>query len=161
MVLDLTAELTSHTPLPSAMLQLDLSACKLLDTALSLPTDFLSHFQLVQWGFGSHDTPTSPSGSPGTSRPAPTGYTALAQLHRLFTTVPDTRRMSAARQEPPYLHMATITSLTELKPLFVALAAERGSNGATRGTTTASFQLEAMHSRLVAVESAVTEDFLD
>ena len=43
---ELVAELASRAPLSREKLQFFLSACKLLDTAVALPAEFLPHFQL-------------------------------------------------------------------------------------------------------------------
>ena len=43
---DLYTELSEHTVQPPARLQLYLSVCKLLDTAVALPPQMLPHFQL-------------------------------------------------------------------------------------------------------------------
>lgn len=155
----MSAELINHTALPSTTLQLNLSACKLLDTAFSLPTDCLSHFQLLQWGFGSHVPPTNPPASPSTNHPPSTGYTAITQLHRAFACVPATRTDSAARHVPPYLHMSRISSLTELKPLFDAMAMEHDCHDKTLKSKPEGFDFG--HSRLVAVGMALTTDFLE
>ncbi len=159
MVLDLSAELDSHTPLSRKILQLDLSACKFLDTALALPTDFLSHFQLLQWGFSSHDSPASTSTAPTPNHLPPTGYLAVAQLHRLFEAV---QRKGRSRQEPPYLCMSTISSLSELKPLFDAMATGVMATGHESNTAQdLSKEFDFTHSRLVAVATVLTTDFLE
>ena len=46
MEVDLVAEMKEHVVLPKDRLQLYLSACKLLDTTVALPTDIIPHFQL-------------------------------------------------------------------------------------------------------------------
>ena len=152
--MDLSTELSNNVTLSKEKLQLYLSACKLLDTAMSLPTEFLPHFQLLQWGFGSHDSPSATSSS---------GSIALTRLHQHFTTAnyPPSPTKSDIHShpflDPPYLQMSSISSLRELKPLFHALSTYHLHSNAAAASHLRTGEM----STLGTVEKVLMLDFLE
>lgn len=107
-----------------AWLQLYLSACKLLDMAVALPSDMLPQFQMYRWAFVgdspslSFEQPKEKSSSNLSSDFTPHIVRIASLLNRKF---PSKERLNFLPGKP-LLDMTTIKSLQQLQPFFNTLA---------------------------------------
>jgi hypothetical protein len=156
---DLHQELQEHRVASPSHLHLYLSVSKLLHTAWSLPSDFLPHFQFIQWGFSDVGSLHSSSGSLGTG--------PVYRICTLFSSAEGIEKaFSHNTPAGGYLCCNHITSLRDLAPFYTSLSPypsplsnrHRGNSTPSRAhqhTCPSSQQL------LSSVEKELLRDFLE
>ncbi|OCT93786.1 hypothetical protein XELAEV_18011457mg [Xenopus laevis] len=166
-----TAEVngTMYCEIQQGALELYLSACKFLDTALSIPPDKMPLFQLYRWAFVPEvDTEACsvPSEKVDNYQECKPHVLRILELLKFRFGEKTTEDPKWRRTEFPLLNLHSISSITQLTPFFRTLSYAFKAKGETSGQSQGSdpaieYPVEDFTRVLKELEENVESDFLE